>query len=104
MRPRFEEWWANLPALLPRGTDIRAWSEHSGYTGGTFRFVEIDWDGALVIKSPLRRISIGDFEMVYKLWPEYRDGIVPRSKINAITVNSTYIIGILHWFDEQAEH
>lgn len=103
MREPFEDWWASLPSRVPRGTIMRAWSEHSGYRDSTFRFMEIDKDGALVVDPPLRRVSKEDFAMVYRIWDEYCKGVIPRSKITANTVNSTYILGVLRWFDEHPQ-
>src|SRR5215831_1854836 len=102
MREPFEEWWTNLPSRLPDGTEVRVWSEHSGYLDAWFEFLHIDKDDNVVVSPPFRRISKQDFAMVYRLWGDYVRGIVPRSRITAKTVNSTYIIGILRWFDEQA--
>jgi hypothetical protein len=103
MREPFENWWASLPSRLPRGTVIRPWSEYSGYGDRTFRFLEIDRDGALVVDPPLRRVSKEDFVMAYRIWDEYCRGIMPRSKTTANTVNSTYILGVLRWFDDQIQ-
>ena len=102
MREKFEEWWASLPNRLPGGTLIRVWSERSGYTNQTFRFREIDREGAVVVDPPLRRVSKGDFAMVYRIWGDYCSGLIPRSKITENTVNSTYIISVLRWFDDHA--
>ena len=90
-----------LPTRLKGGTVVPVWSEHAGYKGGSFKFLEIDKDGAAVVDPPLRRISKNDFAFVYRIWGEYRKGIYPRSKITAQTVNSTCIIGILRWLDDR---
>src|SRR5579859_5410665 len=103
MRQRFEDWWTSLPDRLPRGTTIRTWSQHSGYRGETFAFREIDRDGAFVVEPPLRRVSKQDFGMVYRIWEDYCRGLTPRKKITDYTVNSTYIIAVLRWFDDHPE-
>ena len=100
-REKFDHWWGSLPDRLPRETAIRVWRQNSGYSAQTFKFKGIDRDGALVVDPPLRRISKEDFAMVYRIWEDYTSGLTPRSKITGATVNSTYIISVLRWFDEQ---
>jgi hypothetical protein len=43
-----------------------------------------------------RRVSKGDFEKVYAVWDTYLAGNLPRSKMGALSQNTTYILSMLH--------
>ena len=101
MRQNFEDWWECLPNRIPAGTVINAWSQLKDDLPGefTFKMLDNDWS-QVVIENPSRNIAKYDFKWVYGFWEEYCRGVLARSKINEGTVNSTYIISILHWLDK----
>jgi hypothetical protein len=59
-------------------------------------------DGAAVIVTSdriakERRISKGDFERIFALWPDYKVGAIRRRELVTRSQNTTYIISLLHW-------
>ena len=101
----FKDWWALLKTHLKPHTQVSKWSAAKGYTTGPFEaspspyvgeeYVQVE--GADIYR---RNISQGDFKAVLLRWNEYRDRVIPRSRIEAITKHSTYVISIIHWLEE----
>ena len=97
----FESIWLKLETQLQEDQEIRRWSQHRGYTGGTpFRIDNISDDFVKVeISTGIRRIPKKDFENVYDVWDGYIHGNIKRSEITDMTWHSTYIISIFHYLN-----
>ena len=100
----FNNTWNALQNHLRVGSNIPKWTAYNGLLGGSFsitsvdpQFIEVDSPGAQDIQKAHRR----DFESVYNLWDDYNQNIVGRHEIRDLTHFSTYIIGILHWLENQ---
>ena len=103
----FEEVWADIRRRLRVGSAIKNWSADRGYTGGTFRINDVDGAAVIVTSDRIakeRRISKGDFERIFALWPAYKVGTIRREELVAKSQNTTYIISILHWQDTPTDH
>lgn len=101
MNSSFVGAWADIRRRLRVRSTIRNWGVEKGYTGGTFDITDVD-SAAIVVKSVRmaqeRRVSKGDFERLFPLWPGYRDGELRRADPRIMrSQNSTYVISILHW-------
>lgn len=100
----FVNTWNALQSHLTVGSSIQKWTVYKGLLGGSFsitsvdpQFIDVDPPGAEKIQICHRR----DFEIVYNLWDDYNRDIVRRHEIRDLTHFSTYIIGILHWLENQ---
>jgi hypothetical protein len=97
----FDRAWGGLTqALRPRQT-LSGWSRDKGITSLKFQIAEIDSTSVTVIpgQGKRRRISKGDFAQVFAFWPEYLRGDLPRHAMANISQNTSYIFGILHWYE-----
>jgi hypothetical protein len=95
----FETTWTDIGRALDRGTVVQNWGAARGYTGGTFKIVDVDRTSITVSGGEMsmpRRVSKGDFEKVASIWEEYTAGNYPRSKMTNLSQNTTYILSILH--------
>ena len=92
-----EQAWQQIQSL-PIGTHVGHWSVLKGNLSGRFSVVEVTDSAIFVETGPgtIRRISRNDFDSVAKLWGDYKDGRVTRDALSHITVNSTYILSLLH--------
>jgi hypothetical protein len=95
--------WAELQRRYPVGLRLQTWSAAKGYLKGSFVIealsadrIEVNSDG---IKNPPRPISRADFERIAALWPEYKAGTLPRSRLIQESQNTTYIVTMLHWLE-----
>ncbi|HET7881760.1 MAG TPA: hypothetical protein VFL55_12805, partial [Acetobacteraceae bacterium] len=78
---------------------VRNWSAAKGYTGGTFKIDDVDRTSITVSGGEMRvprRVSKGDFAKLYAVWDAYLAGNFPRSKMQSLSQNTTYIISVLH--------
>jgi hypothetical protein len=93
--------WQQLQSL-PLGTPVVHWSILKGNLNGKFSLVEVTGSTIIVQTGPgtLRRISRSDFDNVARLWPEYKQGAVDRHTLSEVTLNSTYILSLLHLLDD----
>jgi hypothetical protein len=94
----FAEEWSRI-RLIPAGQEIPHWSVE-GRVHGSFNISGVDSDAVIVKSGKIngeRRIPKADFQTVFVVWEAYCDGDIPRSHINDLTLNSTYILGILNW-------
>jgi hypothetical protein len=100
----FDEVWADIRRRLRVGDRIQNWSAlKNRYTGGTFCIVGLD-DTVIMVRSERMKnkeskwlVPKGDFERFFPLWPAHKAGTVQRSALTAESLNTTYIISILHW-------
>jgi hypothetical protein len=97
----FEALWSRIQATLHPGTLISNWTVDGDNVGVPFKI-----DGVCAeyvrIDSPLQTIPKKDFEDVWKVWIDYRNGVTPRSKVRDITRFSKYIISILHFVEGES--
>jgi len=97
--------WARIILELRPGTVIQSWGVARGYTGGSFKVEDVERTSVTVAGGDMqmsRRVSQGEFEKVYAVWPQYAAGNYPRSKMTNLSQNTTYILSILHPFDERS--
>jgi len=77
-----------------------SWSA-AGRATSTFGVSEVTRNGVTVKTAKgLRFVPRKDFEMIYPMWPDYKNGKVQRHKLS-FCVNSTYVVSILHWLELQ---
>jgi len=103
MTPTFEEAWSDIQLRLTPGTVVKNWSADKGYTGGRFKITGLDSSSVLIQSEHMnqeRHVSKGDFERLFAFWPAYTCGTVGRSELAKRSQNTTYILSILHWREE----
>ena len=102
MEITFETVWQELQNRLRPGLIIPNWTYLKGYLGDTMRIEEVE-DVEIVVQAPkaktLQHVSKANFEIIWKIWPEYKTGLLPRQEMIEITRYSKYIISIFHWLD-----
>lgn len=93
-------WQELLEQLTPR-PKLYAWSA-VGKAHSCFGILSVLGGGITVqtSKGP-RCIPRKDFERIFVLWNDYVAGRVQRQTLRNISVNSTYVLGILHWLQIQ---
>jgi hypothetical protein len=94
----FETIWNGIRRDVRSGSTIRNWGEARGYTGGSFKIEDMDASSITVSGGRMRmprRISKGEFEKVYAVLDAYRAGNYTRSRMGALSQNTTYILSIL---------
>jgi hypothetical protein len=92
--------WTQLQADLPGHCQVAHWSARKGNLNQSFTVMKVD-RRAIDIEtgsSTSRRISQQDFERIEQVFTDYCGHKVPRSKLTDISVNSTYILSLLHWW------
>src|ERR1035438_9971160 len=97
----FDETWSRIRGLGP-DRDVPKWSS-TGRVQGSFTVASVDAQAVLVRSDGIngeRRIPKESFANVLEVWDGYRSGVIPRSRVNKITRNSTYILGILHQIEK----
>jgi len=52
-------------------------------------------------KGTIRFVPRSDFEKVFSLWADYKEGKVLRKELRSLVVNSVYVLGVLHWLELQ---
>lgn len=102
MEKTFELIWTDLQNRLKPGLIIPNWTVLKGYLGDTMRIQEVE-DVEIVVHAPkaknLQRVSKADFEIVWGVWEEYKNGRYQRQDMRDLTMYSKYIISILHWLE-----
>ena len=82
---------------------MRSWSA-AGRAKGEFEILEVTLDSVTVRTSNgPRKVPRVSFEEIFRLWADYKTGIMLRNALTEISFNSTYVISILHWLELQAE-
>src|SRR5271167_1390599 len=90
-------WGAICADLTPR-PKLYCWTA-VGRTSGYFRVERVGYDGVTVeTKHGPRYVPRKDFQKLFVLWPDYRDGKIQRYKLNFV-VNTTYVLAIFHWLE-----
>src|SRR5277367_5004681 len=106
----FVDWWILLRKHLESGTQIDHWSAAKGYLSGSFEAFPGPYISHECVRTEGRQrthiyqrlILPSDFRSVLDLWDDYRDGRIPRSRVDAATKHSTYVVSIIRWLEEKA--
>ncbi len=79
-----------------------AWSR-DGRAKTVFGISEVTTAGVVVTteKGSVRFVPRGDFEKIFSLWPDFKEGKVRRKTLRDLVFNSVYVLGILHWLELQ---
>jgi hypothetical protein len=95
----FETVWDRIHRAAPPGSLVRHWSAAKGYTGGFFRVQQADRSSFTVsggsMRAP-RRVAKSEFARIVAVWEGYVAGSFPRSAMQPLSLNSTYILSLLH--------
>jgi hypothetical protein len=98
----FEILWKKLQNRLSTHLIIPNWTVDKGYFHGSITIVEFD-DDSVRVDSPnaknTQTIPKSDFEEVWKIWADYKNGKFRRGDIIELTRYSKYIIDIFHWLE-----
>lgn len=101
---KFEHVWGFIQNHLKKGDEIRVWSAFHGDLGWKITIDYLD-NQVIVVISPnaksTQRIPSEDFKRVWVVWADYKRLVVRRYELRDITRFSTYIISILHWYDQE---
>lgn len=95
----FDNIWARIISELKAGTLVQNWGAARGYSGATFQVEDVERTAVIVAGGNMqtaRRVSKGEFEKVHAIWDAYLAGNYPRGKMTGLSLNTTYIISILH--------
>jgi hypothetical protein len=105
-REKAPGYWSAIQQKLRVGQTIRTWSREKGDLDTLVTIegvhpdrIEISSEG---IKDPPRKITSGDFAKVAEHWHEFLAGSIPRHQLRSLSVNSAYIIALLHWIEGSA--
>ena len=97
----FDQCWRNILAKLRPMPEMYAWSK-AGRAHTHFAIVEVEPGGITVRTSKsLRRVPRRDFEVIFPLWPGFKDGKVQRNELRDLCQNTVYVLGIFHWLELQ---
>jgi hypothetical protein len=100
MRPTFDQWWSTLPVRLPAGTSVTCWSRDGFDSGGGFVIGQVSPE-CIEIVHPPRRIAKSDVRQMWEWWPDFKYGAKARSTLTRRSLNTTYILSILHWLENR---
>src|ERR1035438_8137112 len=93
-----DDLWRKLDSLV--GLDLRTWSREKGELKTQFRVLDRNGD-RLRIRTGIgteRSITEHDFQSLSEICLDYRNGVVGRKELQR-SVNSSYILGLLHRLD-----
>lgn len=97
----FDKCWADILAKLRPMPEMYAWSQ-AGRARSHFGIVEAKSGGVTVKTSKgLRQVPRRDFEVIFPLWPGFKDGKVKRHELRDLCQNTVYVLGIFHWLELQ---
>ena len=93
MDSHWDTLWATTALhRLHQGAVVRNWGAARGYTGGTFKIVEVEGTSITVsggeISKP-RRVSKGEFEKVFGVWEVYLAAKYTRAEMRSLSLNTT---------------
>jgi len=96
----FEQCWNAINANLSPKPKLHCWSA-AGRAKGHFEVTKVGREGIFVqTKYEPRFVPRRDFEKLFPIWPDYKDGKVQRHQLNYV-VNTTYVLSIFHWLELQ---
>jgi hypothetical protein len=100
----FEEVWDYLQSNLDPEAQIGNWTVFNGYLGNEMTIAGVR-DDYIDVDTPTAKntqlVPKEDFNKVWKVWSDYKDQKIKRYEVRDMTRYSTYIISILHWFEEE---
>jgi hypothetical protein len=107
MSASFDLVWQYLQSHLRPGMVIKNWTVFSGYLGKDLTIVHLSLS-EISVDTPnaktTQHIPRDDFEAVWEVWADYKNGIVLRKDIREFTRFSKYIISTLHWYEQEVLH
>ncbi len=102
----FESIWNNLRRRLKPGSVVKNWTAFSGYLGDEMTIVKVDGN-SILFEAPkakhLQNVPKEDFEIVWRVWNDYKAQKVKRYELRDMTRFSKYIISLLHWYEEEGK-
>lgn len=97
----FDQCWANLLTKLRPISRMYAWSA-AGRAHSSFGIIAVKSSGVSVKTGKgLRFVPRKDFETIFPLWPDYKNGKVLRHELRDSCRNTVYVISILYWLELQ---
>jgi hypothetical protein len=100
----FEKIWQELQSKLSSHLILPNWTADQGNFRGTMMIVNIS-DDSIEVESPgaknIQKVRKQDFEEVWRIWPEYKNGKFRRGDMTKLTRFSKYVISIFHWLEMQ---
>jgi hypothetical protein len=100
----FKDVWRKIRQRVSKGDDIRNWSYDNGYTGNVSHVEQVNYDEVVFSgerTNKPRHVLRTDFETVFEHWEQYKQGLVSRDVITKISRNSTYILSLFHWLENE---
>lgn len=98
----FELVWAKLQSKLKPRLSIPNWTIDHGFFRGSMTILEID-DAFVKVDSPnakhIQNVRKQDFEEVWGIWTDYKNGKFRRGNMTELTRYSKYVISIFHWLE-----
>jgi hypothetical protein len=95
----FDMCWQSILSNVRPMPRMSAWS-YAGRARRHFGIVDVQPSSITVKTSEgLRRVPRRDFEVIFPLWPGYKDGKVQRRELRDICQNTVYVLGIFHWLE-----
>ena len=97
----FDQCWREICSRLTPKPELNAWSA-AGRARGHFGISAVTKEGINVSTSKGPRfVPRRDFELLFPLWPGYRDRKIQRQSLRDMCLNSTYVVSIFHWLEIQ---
>jgi hypothetical protein len=96
--------WNEIRSRLTPNARVCHWSV-TGRAKGEFEIQEVTPD-EIVLRThsgTIRKVPRKSFEVIFPLWQEYKSGRAQRIELTEESYNSTYVVSVLHWLEEQAE-
>ena len=100
----FDNVWSWLQGNLKSGQIIKNWSVLHEYLGRTMTIVDVCSDYIKVAPPNAKKNQVipkEDFEKLWGDWSAYKNGKVLRSTFPKKTRFVTYIISILHYYEQE---
>jgi hypothetical protein len=95
--------WDEVRREVSAGDLIKNWTAAKGYYGEDFVVEDV---GAYSLEvrlgsDSIRTVTARDFDVVSPHWDDYCAGHFPRGDFTPLTMNSKYVISILHILKEK---
>jgi len=103
----FEKAWAFIQTNLKAGTTINNWTALHGYLGDKMTIAAVRANNIEVDAPKANSIQVvpkSDFEIVWKVWPEYKALKCKRYELRDMTRFSKYIISIFYWYEKEEQN
>ena len=103
---KFENIWNFLQRRMKSGTVVSNWTAYNGYLGDNMTVVNIS-NNAIEVKAPkaknIQNVPKKDFQKVWAIWSDYKNGKIKRHELRDITRFSKCIISIFRWYEEEVK-